>query len=123
MALEEAVEGGLEELALECPDGGIIDRALAHLSQKLRRGQLLEGGRRQVCVVAGRYGDGGRLDRQRADGVVGAVVVADLVDGQRLEDAQPVAVAPVNDLAHALRIADAKVFLSAHGEDRLQYAG
>jgi hypothetical protein len=31
--------------------------------------------------------------------------------------------APVNHLAHALRIADAKVFLSAHGEDRLQYAG
>ena len=123
MPLEEALEGGFEQLALERLDAGIIDRPAAQFGQQLRAGQLLEFRRRQIGNVARRYGDGGRLDGQRAEGVVGAVVVADLVDGQGLEDVQPVAVAPVNHLAHALGVADAEVVFGANGKDRLQNAG
>src|SRR2546428_7187681 len=70
-----------------------------------------------------RQGDGGGLDRQRTQRIVGTVVVADLVDGQRLENVQAVTVAPVNHLVRAFGVADAQVLFRADGKDRLQDAG
>ena len=45
--------------------------------------------------------------------------VADLVDGQRLQNVEPVAGAPVNHLPHALGVADAEILFGANGKHRL----
>ena len=72
---------------------------------------------------ARRNGKGRRIDGQRTDGVVRAVVVAGFVDGQRLENVQAVLMAPIHHLPDAVGIANAEVLFRADGEDRFQNAG
>ena len=59
-----------------------------------------------------------RLDRQRADGVVRAVVGSGLVDRQELDEPESSFGDPVNKLSQRTDIADSKIVLAPQRKQR-----
>ena len=65
----------------------------------------------------------GRIDRARADRVVGTVIAAGLVDRQQLHELEADAARPVDELPQAVEVADAEIVFGAQGEERREDAG
>ena len=84
----------------------LVERLLLQAGHQFRRQRQVNG-----------------IDRDRADRVVGAVVVAGLVDGQHLQQPDLLVRAKGDGLANGLRVADAKIVLMSQGKYRHQRAG
>jgi hypothetical protein len=79
--------------------------------------------REQAGNALRRHGKIDRIERDRADRVVGAVIVARLVDRQQLQQTELVFGRKGDGVAHRLRVPDAQVLVVAQRENRNQCSG
>ena len=103
----ETLKGELEEFAFEFFDGEVIDRVVG---ENVARKFLLS----RDDVFFTEAGDLSeveqtRLEGNRADGIVGAVVARGFVDGEKLEESKILFSGPDNELPQGSEIADAEI--------------
>ena len=112
-----------QNLELELLDLAVGDGTALQLRADIIGDHLGQHFRQQAGHLLGRDGEINRIDRHGADRVVGAVVVAGLVDGEDLEQAELLFRAEGDRLAHGLGVADAQVVVVTQGKHRQQRAG
>ena len=119
----EYFECAPEQFILQRFDDLIVDPAAAQRGEIDPRGHFGEGLPRQIFRRARREVQRGRVDRARANRVVGAVVGAGFVDRQELDELETDRARPVDELPQAGDIADAKVVRGPEGEERDEHTG
>src|SRR2546422_1036927 len=100
MVMEEAFEGGFQQLTFEFLYLDIVDRPLPQFSEQRMLGvfgKLMSG---QIGNGLRRNRDGGWLEREGAERIIRTVIIADLVDRQGLQNIQAMPMTPINHLAH-----------------------
>lgn len=114
---------GLEQFALQRTHPAVIHLALTQRRRIMFGADLLVIRRRQVLQQLGIGRNRRRVQRQRTDDVVRAVVTPRFVDRQHLHHPEAMLRGPIDHLLERLRVADPEVVCGAQGKERGQQPG
>ena len=113
----DLTEGTAQQRVFQPPHLGVVYRAMAQQIHAQNAGDAAV-----EFFVQLRHHRRGEIERQviqrdGADGVVGAAIAAGGVDGQKLDKAEAGVGGPVDELTHAADVANAEVIGRAQGEN------
>ena len=115
-------ERSFQEIDFQTANAIVLDRAFAQLLQIVVRDNVVEVFLRKILGRSGREMQGRRLERDRANRIVRAVIAAHFIDRQELDDLEPNPRRPIDKLPQRLQIADAQIGLRAQREKRREHS-